>query len=143
MRNEYTLRIAPDGVDARAANARDLLVAADHPSLKIQSRQVPPHFDTIPYTFDSEPGEGNTDLVLVPHTYRHKPITFCLFSTDGEEYFIMPAIFEQGEDILKQYRCNSDESNLYIFLRREGAGDSLLGQTVYFKYSLYADAPDS
>lgn len=139
--NEYTLRIAPDGVDAKGGDAKEMSLITDYPSLKIRSRQSQKHFDTIRYTFPSDPPEGDTNLVVVKHGFGYKPTSLGQFSEDGETYQIMPFIYETGGSELKQFRCNADEENLYIFLRREGTGGANLnGLTVYLKYSIYVDS---
>lgn len=140
--NEYTLRIAPDGADARSDDAKEMLLVTDYPSLKIKSRQNPKHFDTVVYTFPSEPSVGITNLVVVGHNFGYKPPSLGQFSEDGETYQIMPFTYEVdlGTGDLKQFRCNADEQNLYIFFRRVGTGGSSMnGRTVYLKYSIYVD----
>lgn len=144
MSEEYTLRIAPEGVDARTATAKELSLGMDHPSLKVKARQNPKHFDTIPYKFESEPAVGTTNLLVLEHGYKYRPTSLCQFSDDAETYDLLPAIYEVDvpSGVLKQFRCNCDDKYLYIFLRREGASANLNGRTFYFKYSIYADAPD-
>lgn len=142
--NEYTLRIAPDGVDAKDGDAKELSLVTDHPSLKVKSRQNPKHFDTVIYTFRSEPPEGDTNLVVIGHDFKYKPMSLGQYSEDGETYEIMPFTYEVdlGTGDLKQFRCNSDEQNLYIFFRRVGTGGTnMAGRTIYLKYSIYVDSP--
>lgn len=138
----YTLRIAPEGVDARKGG-RGMTVTTDDPVLKVKTRQEPPHFDTVPYEFDEEPAEGITELVRIPHHYGYTPLTIAQFSQDAETYYIMPFTYEidLGTGDLKGFRCRADDTNVYITLRRVGVGNSLLGVTVYFKYSIYAESP--
>ncbi len=137
--SDVIFRVAAEDRGAFDDDPDSLSVSNEYPSLKIKNN-VPPHFDTLEFTFDSEPAVGITNILKIPHGYTFMPMTIGQFSFDKETFYLMP----MGYDVdlmsgsLKQLRCYTDATYFYIDFRREGVGNSAMG-TYFFKYSIYAD----
>lgn len=136
------IKASLQGYDVKRAEASQLSINTDDPTLKVKTGVQPRHFDTVSYYFGSEPAIGTTNLFTIKHGLGYTPFTIAIFTLGDGSFRLMPFRYDidLGTGAIKTVTAYADATYFYIDLVRVGSANPIIGATFTIKYLISTES---